>query len=202
MSNQFQRLIDEFWARTLLKFIPKNITPNHFTYLRFLLIPVVLWFLATEHFFLALFFFCLASLSDSIDGSLARKRKQISVYGIMLDPMADKLLIILSALFLLFYYPYFKIIIVAVVIDIFILMESVALIMINHNIKTPPADWTGKSKMVFQVIGLLAVFCYVVSHSLIWLQISLMFFYLVIFTGLMSLISYGFKAWKMIKRFS
>ncbi|MEK7072502.1 MAG: CDP-alcohol phosphatidyltransferase family protein [Patescibacteria group bacterium] len=200
MSNQFQQLVDEFWNRTLFKFVPKSITPNYFTFLRFALIPVVLVFLSTEHFFLALFFFFLAALADSIDGSLARKRKQISEYGIMLDPLADKLLIILSALFLLFYYPYFKVLMIVVIIDILILVESVALVVINHSIKTPSADWTGKSKMVFQVVGLLSVFFYIASHSLIWLQLSLMFFYLVIFTGLLSFFSYGYNSWKMIKK--
>lgn len=200
MSNQFQQLVDRFWEKTLFKFIPLSITPNYFTCLRFLFIPVVLGFLATEHFFWALLFFFLASLTDNIDGSLARTRKQISEYGIMLDPLADKLLVILSVLFLLFYYPYFIILIAVVVIDILILLESVLLVLINHNIKTPPSDWTGKSKMIFQVIGLLAVFGYIISHSLLWLQFSLMFFYLVIFTGLMSLFSYGYKSLAMIKR--
>lgn len=200
MSNQFQQLVDEFWNRTLFKFIPRSITPNYFTFLRFAFIPVVLIFLSTSHFFLALVFFFLASLADSIDGSLARKRKQISEYGIMLDPLADKLLIILSALFLLFYYPYFKVLMIVVIIDILILTESVALVVINHSIKTPSADWTGKSKMVFQVAGLLAVFFYVALHSLFWLQLSLMFFYLVIFTGLLSFFSYGYNSLKMIKK--
>ena len=199
MSNQFQQLVDEFWDKTLFKFIPRSITPNYFTFLRFALIPVVLFFLATEHFFWALFFFFCSSLTDSIDGALARKRKQISDYGIMLDPLADKLLIILSALFLLFYYPYLKILIIVIVIDIFILVESLALAFINHNIKTPPSNWMGKSKMVFQVVGLLAVLFYVTSHSFIWLQVSLMVFYLVIFTGLLSLFSYGYKSLNMIK---
>lgn len=200
MSSQFQQSVDGFWAKTLFKFIPKSVTPNYFTSIRFLLIPVVLYLLATQHFFWALLFFFLASLADSIDGSLARTRNQISDYGILLDPLADKLLIILSALFLSFYYPYFKILVIVVVIDILILLESVTLIMINHNIKTPPSNWMGKSKMIFQVFGLLSVFVYVVSQSIIWLQISLMFFYLVIFTGLMSLFSYGYKSLKMIKR--
>lgn len=198
MSNQIQRLVDDFWEATLLKLVPKNIKPNHFTFLRFLLIPVVLYFLATEHFFTALLFFVVASLSDSIDGSLARKRKQISDYGIMLDPLADKLLIILSALFLFFYYPYFKVLMVVIIIDILILSESIILIIFNRTFKTPSSDWTGKSKMVFQVLGLLAIFIYVTSQSLLWLQISLMVLYLVIFTGLMSLISYGYQSYKLL----
>lgn len=199
MSNQLQSLVDQFWNRFLFGFIPKNITPNHFTFLRFFLIPFVLYSLATQHLFLALFFFFLASLADSIDGSLARTRNQISDYGIMLDPLADKLLIILSALFLAFYYPYFQILILVVIIDMLILMEGIILIVVNHNIKTPASNWTGKSKMLFQVIGLIFIFCYAVSPSVIWLQISLMFLYLVIFTGLMSLVSYGYKSFKMIK---
>ncbi|NCN07714.1 CDP-alcohol phosphatidyltransferase family protein [Candidatus Falkowbacteria bacterium] len=199
MSNLLKNLIDDFWNRFLFGFIPKTITPNYFTFLRLLLIPFVLYFLATQHFFVALTFFGIAALADSIDGSLARKRKQISDYGTMLDPLADKLLIILSILFLLFYYPYYPILVVVIIIDILILMESVILIVASHKIKVPASNWTGKSKMVFQVIGVLFVFCYVVSNSLIWLQLSLMFLYLGIFTGLISLISYGYQSFKMIK---
>jgi len=200
MSNQLQQTVDNFWSVVLFKFIPKNITPNHFTGLRFFLIPVVLYFLGTQHFFWALFFFILASLSDSVDGALARQRKQISDYGILLDPLADKLLIILSALFLSFYYPFYKILVVVVTIDILILMESVILIVANHHLKTPASDWTGKNKMVFQVIGLFSIFIYVTSQSVVWLQISVMAFYIVIFSGLLSLFSYGQQSFKMLRR--
>ncbi len=199
MSNQLQRLVDDFWEATLLKIIPLNIKPNHFTFLRLALTPVILYFLATQHFYIALMLFVLASLSDSIDGSLARKRHQISEFGITLDPLADKLLIILSALFLFYYYPYFKILLITVIIDILILAESVIIVVYNHSLKTPPSNWTGKGKMTFQVLALFSIFVFVTSQSIIWLQVSLMFLYLVILTGLMSLVNYGYKSYKIIK---
>jgi len=197
MSNQFQQLVDEFWNRTLFKFWPKGLKPNHLTCLRFFLIPVILYLLATEYFGGALFFFFLAALTDSFDGSWARQRKQISEYGIILDPLADKLLVILSALFLFWHYPYFQILLIMVIIDVLILVESLGLVIINHDITTPSADWTGKSKMIFQVMGLITIFLYLTT---IWLPISLIFLYLAIFTGLLSWFNYSHRSLKLIKQ--
>ena len=200
MSSQTQKIVDNFWERVLFKFIPEKIVPNHFTIIRFALIPFILFFLALENFGWAIGLFFISALTDSIDGALARKRKQVSQYGIMLDPMADKLLIILSALFLGFYYPYYQLLTVVVAIDVFILIESMVLMFANGDIKVPPANWSGKSKMVFQVLSFLAVIYYLITGSSFVLQFSIILINITIFTGLLSLISYGFDSWKMYRR--
>lgn len=200
MSSQTQKIVDHFWDRVLFKFIPKNIVPNHFTIVRLALIPFILFFLALESFGWAIGLFLISALTDSIDGALARKRKQVSQYGIMLDPMADKLLIILSALFLGFYYPYYQLLTVVVAIDVFILIESVVLMFANHDVKVPPANWSGKTKMVFQVLAFVAVIFYLINGSLFMLQFSVILIYITIFTGFLSLVSYGFDSWKMYRR--
>ena len=199
MSNHFQRLIDGFWDRTLLKLIPKNTTPNHLTLIRLFLIPVILYFLISNQLILALIFFILASLTDSLDGSLARTRKQISKSGLILDPLADKLLIIISSLFMILYYPYIKIILGVIIIDALILLESLVFILLKRELKVPPANWLGKGKMVFQVIGLLLTIIYLLFDSLMALQLSVAFFYLVIVIGAFNLVNYGYRALTTIK---
>lgn len=198
MSNPLQQTVDIFWDKTLFRIVPKFIIPNHFTFLRFALIPVTLYFLGTERFGWALIMFGLAALADSIDGSLARIRNQVTDYGIMLDPMADKFLIVLSALFLFFYYPYVELLAVVVIIDVLIGLQGLLLMITKKNVKTPPADWSGKSKMVFQVFGLLSIMFYLITNSPILLSMSVVIIYLAIFSGVISMFTYGYKAYLML----
>jgi CDP-diacylglycerol--glycerol-3-phosphate 3-phosphatidyltransferase len=69
--------------------------PNALTALRILLVPVLVAVLLTrlEHgLFLGAGIFGLAVLTDYLDGYLARRRNQVTRLGILLDPLADKLL--------------------------------------------------------------------------------------------------------------
>jgi CDP-diacylglycerol--glycerol-3-phosphate 3-phosphatidyltransferase len=70
--------------------------PNALTLLRIFLIPLFVIFLLVKipyGDYLAALVFIVASLTDSLDGYLARKWKQVTKLGIILDPLADKLLI-------------------------------------------------------------------------------------------------------------
>jgi len=73
--------------------------PNSITLSRIGCIPVFIWVLSTSMFhpgtqeLVAAAIFSLASITDGLDGYLARKHGQISSVGMLLDPMADKLLI-------------------------------------------------------------------------------------------------------------
>lgn len=70
--------------------------PNCLTIFRILLIPIFVIVLSTRipyGGYLATAIFIIAALTDSLDGYLARKWKQITKLGIILDPLADKLLI-------------------------------------------------------------------------------------------------------------
>jgi CDP-diacylglycerol---glycerol-3-phosphate 3-phosphatidyltransferase len=69
--------------------------PNALTALRIFLVPllvVVLLTRAEHHVFLGAGIFGLAALTDYLDGYFARRRNQITRVGILLDPLADKLL--------------------------------------------------------------------------------------------------------------
>ena len=76
--------------------------PNGLTLFRFILIPVYLLIFLEGHMGAALAVLIVAGLTDVLDGYLARRRKQITALGSMLDPLADKtmmLVIILSFLY-------------------------------------------------------------------------------------------------------
>jgi CDP-diacylglycerol--glycerol-3-phosphate 3-phosphatidyltransferase len=68
--------------------------PNKLTFIRVLIVPVLVVVLLTKlNDWLALAIFLAAALTDFIDGYLARSRKQVTILGKLMDPIADKLLI-------------------------------------------------------------------------------------------------------------
>jgi CDP-diacylglycerol---glycerol-3-phosphate 3-phosphatidyltransferase len=75
--------------------------PNYLTISRILCVPVLLWImlsgtLSSAHGakeIVASLIFIAASITDGIDGYLARRRQQITTIGMLLDPLADKLLV-------------------------------------------------------------------------------------------------------------
>jgi len=76
--------------------LSRNI-PNLLSAVRILAIPVVVGFLSSPGplaSFLAALIFTLASLTDLLDGYIARQQKRETAVGKLLDPMADKLLIL------------------------------------------------------------------------------------------------------------
>ncbi|MBV9088152.1 MAG: CDP-diacylglycerol--glycerol-3-phosphate 3-phosphatidyltransferase [Acidobacteriaceae bacterium] len=75
--------------------------PNYISLTRIVSIPALIWLLTTRHLssangqreVLASLIFIAASITDGIDGYLARRRGQITTIGMLLDPLADKLMI-------------------------------------------------------------------------------------------------------------
>jgi CDP-diacylglycerol--glycerol-3-phosphate 3-phosphatidyltransferase len=69
--------------------------PNGLTLIRIFLVPVVVAVLLTRYDMrIAALIFLAASVTDLLDGYFARKRRQVTTLGVLLDPMADKLLIL------------------------------------------------------------------------------------------------------------
>ena len=70
--------------------------PNKLTVARFGLTVVFLWAMFSKFAFndtLALFFFCLAGVTDFLDGRIARARNLITNFGKLMDPLADKIMV-------------------------------------------------------------------------------------------------------------
>ena len=68
--------------------------PNLITLARILLVPVVVWSIATGQILLAFLLFLVAGISDGVDGFLAKRFGMKTELGAYLDPLADKVLIV------------------------------------------------------------------------------------------------------------
>ena len=131
--------------------------PNALTMLRILLVPVLVVALLNETDngdLLAAFVFALASFTDAIDGYLARARNAITTFGKLMDPIADKLLIIAALVALVSLNRVAAW--VAMVIIVRELTVTVTRMQANQQGVVIAASWWGKAKTIVQVA---AIFC-------------------------------------------
>lgn len=68
--------------------------PNLITLARLLSVPIIIWLVLTDALTAALVLFALAGLSDAVDGFIAKRFDQESMLGAMLDPIADKAMLV------------------------------------------------------------------------------------------------------------
>lgn len=143
----------------------KKHIPNILTMIRFLLVPVFIWIMfykPVENFVLwGTVIFIFASITDYFDGMLARKFKVISNFGKIMDPLADKFLVVAALVALAA--PQLKLIHPAVVI-IIVVREVAVTVMRNRqarkNIYIPANNW-GKFKTISQMVGIIFSLLYV-----------------------------------------
>jgi len=78
------------------------VSPNQLTVLRMAFVPLLILLIVYDYMGGAILVFCLAGLTDCLDGLIARKFGQKTPLGTFLDPIADKLLLVSSFSFLTF----------------------------------------------------------------------------------------------------
>lgn len=190
MSFDGQKLTitDKLLAKTILIFIPGSVTPNQVTVFRFLATPFVIWLILIENYKWAMPLFLIAALTDAIDGALARTRDQITDWGKIYDPLADKLLI--GSIAFLLISKYLNIYLALAIIFVEILLISFGgLRRKNHQIVQ--ANWWGKSKMILQVLGSLLLFFYLFWPQSVLISLAWLIFTAAIILAIISLITYS-----------
>lgn len=137
---------------TILPLIPQSVTPNMVTMLRFFLVAPVAWFIFTQNYTWGIPLFLFAALTDAIDGSLARVRNRITKWGMLYDPLADKLLIGATLLIIVFQNINFYLGILVIIVELVVIAGA-----IRYKQKgiVKSANVYGKTKMVLQVVGIL-----------------------------------------------
>ena len=129
--------------------------PNWLTILRILLIPVFVTLLVYRRAGFALLVFCLASLTDLLDGYIARRQGRQTRLGAFLDPMADKLLLT-SGFVTLTWLKVIPFWITAVVVSRDVVLSiGVLVIHVAGGTVHPAPTWIGKMSTVFQMLTVL-----------------------------------------------
>lgn len=145
-------------------------TPNLITILRLAAVPVIVYFLYLPYVWaksVALGLFVAAMLSDVVDGLIARNRRMITNFGIFLDPIADKILI-LSMLFVLASLRVFSFWIPLIILWRELLVNGVRSIASSHG-QVIGANWMGKTKAAFQTATIVAGLLMLIVQSKKWL---------------------------------
>ena len=151
-------------------------TPNKLTVARILITPVylalILWESLPHRYLIATLVYTLAAITDAIDGKLARKNNQITNFGKLLDPIADKILTT-SALLAFMQMGICNIWIVMIVLTREFTVASIRMIAAADGVVIPANIW-GKLKTVSQmtftiVIMLLGeVYSILAAYNPVW----------------------------------
>ncbi len=191
MTNENVHLYahDRLLAKTVLHLIPKEIRPNHLTILRALMIPFILYYVWLEAWTIVIPLFLIAALTDVLDGSLARTRKQITLWGTIADPVADKMLI--GSVVILFVAKEINVAFAIIIIVLEALIVMTAIIKHRHGQPYISANWYGKIKMVCQVIGVMCLLVARASGIELFIPFSVGSLSVAIAFAVMSLYTYG-----------
>ncbi len=133
--------------------------PNRLTLFRIILVPVFVIFMLVNtglgnwDNFIALVIFVVASLTDLLDGRIARKRNLITDFGKFMDPLADKLLVC-SALLCLMSLGMVPAWGVIIIVAREFVISGFRLVAAEHQIVIAAGIW-GKFKTVFQMVSVI-----------------------------------------------
>jgi CDP-diacylglycerol--glycerol-3-phosphate 3-phosphatidyltransferase len=191
--------------------------PNSITMSRIVMIPLLLWILSThfplqgngEQEILASILFIMASITDGLDGYLARSRGQITTMGMLLDPIADKIMVTGALIALVAYNPQVvKVWIAVVIIGREFLISGLRSIASSEGFTIQASD-LGKLKTVAQIVSVVAA---ILAHHwdhwqvgvliipVKWYAVAAIYFTVLVST--ISAIDYFIGFWKQIDRAS
>ncbi|MEE0654265.1 CDP-alcohol phosphatidyltransferase family protein [uncultured Bifidobacterium sp.] len=144
--------------------------PNLISALRIVSIPVIAWFIAHHDMVWALVILAVSSASDGLDGIIARNFNQVSKLGQILDPIADRLLIICSILALAVcgVVPWWMLALVALR-DV--VMGILTLVLAQHGYGPLPVHFVGKTGTAILLISIIGLMVADIRRSFIVLDV-------------------------------
>ena len=174
--------------------------PNSLTLFRIACIPVLVILLFFPHkatSFLAALVFALASISDLLDGFLARRQQLVTTFGKFLDPLADKL-IVSSALIMLVPLGRAPAWMVVVIVGRELAITGLRSMAVSEG-KVISADELGKKKMVFQIVAILGLLLHYVYFGVNFHVVGMFFLWLAVVLTLWSGINYFRRFWDVLE---
>lgn len=184
--------------------------PNKLTLFRIFLIPIFLIFInfgTALGAIISLVIFIIASITDQLDGFIARKYNLITDFGKFMDPLADKLLVI-SAFITFVDLGLVKSIPVIIIVFREIVITGIRLVIVSSSGKVIAADIYGKFKTIFQILAvifiILKLYLKMINHQSLILNNSVNFiaditFYICVILTVFSGLDYIIKNFKCLK---
>lgn len=172
-------------------------TASKITLVRVAFIPVfmVLMYLSGGErgfwMWLSLAVFIIASLTDYVDGHIARKYNQVSDFGKFLDPLADKLLVI-AAMVIFCEWGMFPAWALMLVLAREFAVTGLRLVAVGKG-KVIAAGWSGKVKTASTMVGLCAMMVFPDASWIIWTVIGV-----IVITTIYSGVEYFIQNWKCL----
>jgi CDP-diacylglycerol--glycerol-3-phosphate 3-phosphatidyltransferase len=174
--------------------------PNSLTLFRVACIPVLIILLFFPHkttSFLAALVFGLASISDLLDGFLARRQQLVTTFGKFLDPLADKL-VVSAALIMLIPLGRAPAWMVVVIVGRELAITGLRSMAVSEG-KVISADELGKKKMVFQIVAILGLLLHYEYFGINFHAVGMFFLWLAVALTLWSGFNYFRKFWDVLE---
>ncbi|HAX50486.1 CDP-diacylglycerol--glycerol-3-phosphate 3-phosphatidyltransferase [Muricomes intestini] len=167
--------------------------PNKLTILRIIMVPIFVFFMLTDvggtaNKWIALVLFVVASLTDLLDGKIARKYNLVTNFGKFMDPLADKLLVC-SAMICLIEMDKLAAWIVIVIISREFIISGFRLVASDSGVVIAASYW-GKFKTVFQMAMVIVL---IADLGGIFDVIGSIFVWIALVLTIISLIDYVWK---------
>lgn len=174
--------------------------PNTLSFFRIGCIPLLVAFSFFPHkttSFLAALVFALASISDLLDGFLARRHQLVTTFGKFLDPLADKLLVSAALIMLI---PLARVpawmVVVIIGRELAIMgLRSIA----GSEGKVITADYLGKQKMVFQTVAILGLLLHYDYYGVNFHAVGMVFLWVAVIITLWSGFNYFRNFWHVLE---
>lgn len=172
--------------------------PNKLTILRIFMIPFFIFFLLSQggenvtYRMIAVALFIIASLTDLLDGKIARKYNLVTNFGKFMDPLADKLLVC-SALIALIELKQLPAWMVIIIISREFIISGFRLVASDNGIVIAASYW-GKWKTTFQMVAVVLLIINIpalsfITSACVWISLAL---------TLISLFDYVAKNYKIL----
>ena len=180
---------------------PINTLPNRLTLLRIAFTPLMVFLLCFSgktSSFIATLLFSLASITDLLDGFLARRRQMVTNFGKHFDPLADKLLVSATLIMLI---PLGRVPawMVLVIIGREIAVTGLRGIASSEGVILTPTE-ISKKKTVFQFVAILALLLHYEYLGINFHAVGMVFMWLAVVVTLWSGIMYFSKFWYVLDR--